>query len=60
MRTTINIRDDVLQKAQQMSQIKEKTKLINLALEVLVEKFAAEKLALLEGSEKKLKQPPRR
>lgn len=55
MRTTVNINDAVLKKAQQLCDIKEKTKLINLALELLVEKYAAERLASLEGSERDLK-----
>lgn len=60
MRTTVNINDDILKKAQEISQISEKTKLINMALQSLVEKFAAEQLRKLEGSEKQLKTPPRR
>ncbi len=60
MRTTININDQILKKAQQLCDIPEKTKLINHALEVLIEKYASMRLAALEGSEKALKSVPRR
>lgn len=60
MRTTVNIQDDLLKKAIGLSSISEKTKLVNLALRALIEKFTAERLASLEGSEPKLKAPRRR
>lgn len=60
MRTTINIADDILLRAQQLSQVKEKTKLVNMALEALIEKCASMRLAKLEGTERKLQTAPRR
>ena len=60
MRTTVNIADEILVKAQKLSNIKEKTKLINMALEAFIEKCAAIRLAKLEGTEKNLQSTPRR
>jgi len=60
MRTTINIADKILARAQELSNIKEKTKLVNMALEALIEKCAAIRLAKLGGTEKKLQSAPRR
>ncbi len=60
MRTTLNIDDQILKKASKLTGIPEKTKLVRLGLEALIEKESAKRLASLGGSEKKLKQIPRR
>lgn len=60
MRTTLNIDDDLLEKAANLTGISEKTSLVRLGLEALISKKAALRLAQLGGSEKQLKLPPRR
>lgn len=60
MRTTLNIEDALLAKAAQLSGIKEKTALVRLGLEALISKESGKRLAELGGTEKKLKQIPRR
>jgi len=58
MRTTLNIDDQILKKASKLTGIPEKTKLVRLGLEALIEKESAKRLASLGGSEKELKQIP--
>jgi Arc/MetJ family transcription regulator len=60
MRTTINIEHKLLEKAAQLTGIKEKTSLVRLGLEALVAKESAKKLARLRGTEKKLMRIHRR
>ena len=54
MRAIINIEDELLDKATKLTGIKEKTSLIKLGLEALVEAESAKRLAKLGGTEKKL------
>lgn len=60
MRTTLNIDEEILQKASRMTGIKEKTKLVRLGLEALIERESARRLAKLGGTEKDLEPIPRR
>ncbi len=60
MRTTINIDDALLDKAAKLTGIGEKTSLVRLALEALIARESARRLAKLGGTEKKLKMIPRR
>lgn len=60
MRTTITFEDAILAKAQAYTGIKEKSALVNKALEVLVAREAARQLALLGGKDPKAKRAPRR
>ena len=60
MRTTLNIDDQILEKASKLTGISEKTALVRLGLESLIAKESAKRLALLGGSEKDIKQIPRR
>jgi len=60
MRTTLNIEDDLLNKAAKLTGIKEKTSLIRRGLESLIAIESAKRLARLGGSEKGLKMIPRR
>jgi Arc/MetJ family transcription regulator len=60
MRTTLNIDDDLLEKAAKLTGIEEKTSLVRLGLEALISKEAARRLAQLGGSERQLQLPPRR
>ncbi len=60
MRTTLTIDDDLLAEAQEMTGIKEKSALVRTALENLIQREAARRLALLGGTEPDLVVPPRR
>lgn len=60
MRTTLNIEDELLDKAAKLTGIKEKTSLIRRGLESLIAVESAKRLARLGGSEKGLKSIPRR
>jgi len=48
-RTVINIKDDVLKKAQKLTGIKKKVDVVNLALTKLVEQKEIEKILALKG-----------
>jgi len=60
MRTTLNIEDELLAKAAELTGIKEKTSLVKLGLEALIARESAKRLAALAGTEKKLAMIPRR
>ncbi len=60
MRTTLNIDDKILEKASELSGIKEKTSLVRLGLEALIVLESSKRLAKLGGTEKKLNSIPRR
>jgi len=60
IRTTLNIEDDLLNRAARLTGVKEKTALVRLGLEALIALQSARRLAALGGSEKKLKAVPRR
>jgi len=52
MRTTLNLRHDLLEQAMAMTQITEKTALIHAGLEALIAAEAARRLARLGGSDR--------
>lgn len=60
MRTTIALNDDLIAKAQAFTGLKEKTALINEALNALIERESSRRLALLGGSEPEITTTPRR
>lgn len=60
MRTTLNIEDDLLIKAGQLSGLKEKTALVREGLKALIERESARRLAQLGGTEPRLQAVPRR
>jgi Arc/MetJ family transcription regulator len=60
MRTTLNIEDNLMDKASRMTGIKEKTALVKLGLEALIARESARRLARLGGTQKQLKEIPRR
>lgn len=60
MRTTLNLNNDLYQKAAQITGISEKTKLIHTGLRALLREAAAKRLAKLYGAIKKAKAPKRR
>lgn len=60
MRTTLNIDDQILEKAALLTGIKEKTSLVRLGLEALIALESSKRLAKLGGTEKELRDIPRR
>jgi len=60
MRTTLNIDDQILEKASLLTGVKEKTSLVHLGLEALITRESSKRLAMLGGTEKELRPIPRR
>ena len=60
MRTTLNIDDELLVKAQQVTGITEKTALVRKGLNALIEQESARRLARLGGTEPQLQAVNRR
>jgi Arc/MetJ family transcription regulator len=60
MRTTLNIDNELIGRASEMTGIKEKTTLVRLGLEALIARESAKRLARLGGTEKDLENIPRR
>jgi Arc/MetJ family transcription regulator len=60
MRTTLNIDDELLARAAELTGIREKTSLVRLGLEALIARESAKRLAALGGTEKNLEMIPRR
>ena len=60
MRTTLNIEDQLLDKAARLTGVKEKTALVRLGLEALIARESGKRLARLGGTERTLKSTPRR
>ncbi|MEO7458446.1 MAG: type II toxin-antitoxin system VapB family antitoxin [Gemmatimonadaceae bacterium] len=60
MRTTINLDDTLLEKAQKLTGISERTAVLHEALRALIARESARRLARLGGSEPNLKAIPRR
>ena len=59
MRTTVNIDDELLAKARDYTGEKEKTKLLHLGLEALIQREVAKRLVALGGTMPDLEVPPR-
>jgi hypothetical protein len=60
MRTTLNIEDTLINSASKLTGIKEKTTLVKLGLEALIAMESSKRLAKLGGTERQLKEIPRR
>lgn len=60
MRTTINIEDELIDKASKLTGVNEKTSLVRLGLKALIAKESSMRLAKLGGTEKRLMGIPRR
>lgn len=60
MRTTLILDDELLERARELTGIKEKTALVQAGLEALISREAAKRLAALGGSQPKLRRVPRR
>jgi Arc/MetJ family transcription regulator len=60
MRTTINLDDELLAQAQQLSGLTERTQLVREALLALIQRESARRLVQLGGSQPELQPIPRR
>ncbi|HEY2954424.1 MAG TPA: type II toxin-antitoxin system VapB family antitoxin [Candidatus Eisenbacteria bacterium] len=60
MRTTLNIDEELLAQAMELTGVSEKTSLVRMGLEALIAREGARRLARLGGSEKRLSGIPRR
>jgi Arc/MetJ family transcription regulator len=60
MRTTLNLDDDLVAKAQKLTGIGEKSALVKAALKALVERESARRLARMGGTEPDAEYIPRR
>ena len=60
MRTTLNIDDELIERAARLTGVEEKTSLVRQGLEALIARESARRLAALGGSEKELRAIPRR
>jgi Arc/MetJ family transcription regulator len=60
MRTTLALDDDLLEEAQELTGLREKSALVREALKALVQRESARRLALLGGSSPNAVAPPRR
>ncbi|MDB5049018.1 MAG: hypothetical protein JWO30_2089 [Fibrobacteres bacterium] len=60
MRTTLNIDDEILKEASELTGITEKTSLVRMGLETLISQENRKRLIALGGSQKRLRPIPRR
>jgi Arc/MetJ family transcription regulator len=60
MRTTIVLDDELLAKAQALTNLQEKSGLVKEALKALIERESAKRLASLGGTEPQIEPVPRR
>ncbi len=60
MRTTLNIDDAIFEQATRLTGVREKTRLVRMGLESLIERESARRLARLGGTEPHVKPVPRR
>lgn len=60
MKTTMNLSDELVEQAMKYTGIKEKTKLVNVALESLIRESSRKQLIQLFGSDKKASVAPRK
>ena len=60
MRTTLALDDELVEKAQSFTGLKEKSSLVREALKALIERESARRLARLGGSEPDMEAPRRR
>ena len=60
MRTTMNVDDELVAKASELTGVQERTALVRMGLEALIAQKSAQRLARLGGTEKRLRPPRRR
>ncbi|MBI4196567.1 MAG: type II toxin-antitoxin system VapB family antitoxin [Deltaproteobacteria bacterium] len=59
MRTTLNLNEELVRKATKVTGIEEKTRLIQMGLQALIENAALKRLSQLHGAIKKARAPRR-
>lgn len=59
MRTTLNIDDELIEKAARLTGVTEKTSLVRMGLKALIARESAKRLAKLGGAEKEIEMVPR-
>ena len=59
MKTTLNISDEILGRAKELTGVMEKTLLVHMGLEALIERAASRRLAKLGGTQRGLRDIPR-
>lgn len=60
MRTTLNVDDELVARASELTGVEERTALVRMGLEALIAQKSAQRLARLGGTEKQLQRPRRR
>lgn len=60
MRTTVNLDEELIEKARRLTGIQEKTALLHEGLQALITREAGRRLAALGGAMPDLRLPPRR
>ena len=60
MRTTLILKDELMEKASELTGVREKTALLHLGLESLISQESRKRLMALGGSQKHLRPIPRR
>jgi Arc/MetJ family transcription regulator len=60
MRTTMNLDDELVARAQELTGIKERNTLVRMGLEALVQREAGRRLARLGGTDPNIEDIPRR
>lgn len=60
MRTTVNLDDALLDRARELTGLKERSALLQEALAALIQRESARRLARLGGTQSQLRKPPRR
>jgi Arc/MetJ family transcription regulator len=60
MRTTLIIDDSLLERARELTGIKEKTALVHAGLQALIAREAGKRLAVMGGKQPKMRAVPRR
>jgi hypothetical protein len=60
MRTTLNLDDGMIERARELTGIREKTALVRAGLEALIAREAGKRLAMLGGTQPKMANIPRR
>ncbi len=60
MKTTLNLKDELVKRAMDLTKINEKTLLIHTALEALISNHAKMRLIVLGGTDKKVKNTKRK
>lgn len=60
MRTTVNLDDDLFEQAQRLLGVAERSAVLREALHALIQRESAQRLALLGGTQKQLKDVARR